>query len=553
MPRRSTTVLTEELIGTKEHQLVRLPTIEKLKNLGWTEGQLQWSPEWRVPKTPSEAAKREAGKSFESFPCDLVIFASEEEHGAVEALLIIFEFKQPDLDEGRQQLEILLSREPRARMGYWSNGSKSVAIYRRADGSFELKEGAPLPKPTDTFSLGGAKALDFSDLVPPEPGELSDRLKRIFDRVVARDSIATRTEDQLRQLCNLLLVKLESDKLAKADPSQPLAFQPADTEAKTAKAINGQYALLCRQQPDIFGNGSAMKIDLDEHTIHEVAYELATTKLVDASAATISHAFQVFRAANLRAGEGQYFTPYRVIKSAVEFMEIGPSDKVIDPACGTGGFLVETFLSLRTHYPQLGEPDLRTWANHNLFGVDKDDISVKLARAIMLILGDGSANIVVGDSIRSHRWPTAYPHLPTKLPDGSFTCAITNPPFGRKLTVSSRDGQRSGYTITRKGTDQHHDLELGLVFMERCHRLLMVGGRLGIILPETYFFSSTYEWLKEWMKDRLELRGMLNIPMEAFQAFCRAKTNFYVFEKVGDGPSEDSSGRGRRRGRAASE
>lgn len=540
MPRRRTTVETERS-NTREHRCVRLPTIEKLKELGWTEGQMQWSPEWRVPKTPSEAAKRERGKSFEGFPCDLVLFASEEEHGAVEALLIIFEFKQPGLDEGRQQLETLLSLEPRARMGYWSNGSESVAIYRRADGSFELKQGAPLAKPTDTFSLGGKKTLDFSDLDLPDPKELSNRLKRIFDRVVARDSIATRTEDQLRQLCNLLLVKLESDKLAKADQSKPLAFQPSDTEAKTATAINREYALLCRQQPDIFGNGPATKIDLDEHTIHEVVYELATTKLVDISAATISRAFQVFRSANLRAGEGQYFTPYRVIKSAVEFMEITPRDKVIDPACGTGGFLVETFLSLRTHYPQLGEPDLRTWAHDNLFGVDKDDISVKLARAIMLILGDGSANIVVGDSIRSHRWGTAYPHLSTKLLDGSFTCAITNPPFGRKLTVSARDGQMSGYTITRKGTDQHHDLELGLVFMERCHRLLMVGGRLGIILPETYFFSSTYEWLKGWMKDRLELRGMLNIPMEAFQAFCRAKTNFYVFEKVGDGTGTNST------------
>jgi type I restriction-modification system DNA methylase subunit len=540
MPRRRTTVETERS-NTREHRCVRLPTIEKLKELGWTEGQMQWSPEWRVPKTPSEAAKRERGKSFEGFPCDLVLFASEEEHGAVEALLIIFEFKQPGLDEGRQQLETLLSLEPRARMGYWSNGSESVAIYRRADGSFELKQGAPLPKPTDTFSLGGKKTLDFSDLDLPDPKELSNRLKRIFDRVVARDSIATRTEDQLRQLCNLLLVKLESDKLAKADQSKPLAFQPSDTEAKTATAINREYALLCRQQPDIFGNGPATKIDLDEHTIHEVVYELATTKLVDISAATISRAFQVFRSANLRAGEGQYFTPYRVIKSAVEFMEITPRDKVIDPACGTGGFLVETFLSLRTHYPQLGEPDLRTWASHNLFGVDKDDISVKLARAIMLILGDGSANILIGDAIRSHRWGTAYPHLSTNLLDGSFTCAITNPPFGRKLTVSARDGQMSGYTITRKGTDQHHDLELGLVFMERCHRLLMVGGRLGIILPETYFFSSTYEWLKGWMKDRLELRGMLNIPMEAFQAFCRAKTNFYVFEKVGDGTGTNST------------
>jgi type I restriction enzyme M protein len=68
--------------------------------------------------------------------------------------------------------------------------------------------------------------------------------------------------------------------------------------------------------------------------------------------------------------------------------------------------------------------------------------------------------------------------------------------------------------------------------MERAYRLLMRGGRLGIILPETYFFSSSYRWLPGWLDRRFVLRGFLNIPMEAFQSFCRAKTNFYVFEKV---------------------
>jgi type I restriction enzyme M protein len=68
-----------------------------------------------------------------------------------------------------------------------------------------------------------------------------------------------------------------------------------------------------------------------------------------------------------------------------------------------------------------------------------------------------------------------------------------------------------------------------------------LGGRVGIVLPETYFFSHKYRWLPDWLSGRLELRGMINIAMEAFEEFCRAKTNFYIFEKVGEGASIDAS------------
>jgi type I restriction enzyme M protein len=247
---------------------------------------------------------------------------------------------------------------------------------------------------------------------------------------------------------------------------------------------------------------------------------------------TISEAFQVFRSANLKSGEGQYFTPSRVIRSAVEFMEIDYNDRIIDPACGTGGFLVECFLSMGREYPNLSDVDKQRWASTRLFGVDRDDINVKLARAIMQIIGDGSSNIAIGDSLREHMWTTDYAHLPAMLKDESFTCAITNPPFGRALRLSAKDARLSNYTITRKNKADQQELEIGLVFLERCYRLLMKGGRLGIILPETYFFSSTYMWLRDWLDGRFVLRGMLNVPMEAFQSFCRAKTNFYVWERI---------------------
>lgn len=517
--------------GGPEHEHVRLPLVQQLRNLGWSEHQVQWDPEWRVPKNPSEHSRREAGQQYQGFPVDIVIWESEALREDPDAVLIIFETKKPTVAEGRKQLENYLSLEYTAKMGFWTNGTETLAIYRLPSGKFSYQLDAPLPKPSDTFSVAGEAPLRYKDLQEPPPAKLRAKLDRVFTVVVARDTVSTRPDPRLNHLCNLLLTKLNSDREAKVHSSDALTFQPLKTEKETATRIHQAYQAVRKTSPAIFGSSDDVDIRFDDHTVHEVAYELAAVKLVDVTPQTISEAFQVFRSANLKSGEGQYFTPSRIIRSAVEIMDINFEDRIIDPACGTGGFLVECYLAVEKKYPDLNVADLRHWASTRLFGVDRDDINVKLARAIMQIIGDGSSNIAIGDSLREHMWASDYPHLPALLQDGSFTCAITNPPFGRNLRLAARDGRLSGYTITKKTKAEYRDLELGLVFLERCHKLLMPGGRLGIILPETYFFSNSYSWLKDWLEDRFILRGMFNVPMEAFLAFCRAKTNFYVLER----------------------
>jgi len=521
-----------------EHRLVRLPAIEQLVALGWDRGQLRWEPEWRVPASPHDGSKREAGKSFTGWPVDLAIFDDARHVGDWQHILAIFEFKEPSLSEGISQLEIYLAREPRARMGYWTNGTEDVRVYRLVDGTFQHQKNRGLPTPNDDFIRPSEEPLKYSDLSVPSAGQLYSVFRRLLDILVARDSRSTRHDAQLNEICNLLLLKLESDTNGQFEPDKPLAFQLAKSgEAYTARSIREQFHALTELRPQIFANHSDGRIALDDHTIQEVVYELSSFDLLSVRPDAISYAFQVFRRANLKAGEGQYFTPQRVIAAAVKMMDIQHQDKIIDPACGTGGFLVEALLSLlEKGGSHLSDAAVRTWAHRQVYGVDKDSINVKLSRAIMISLGDGSVNIYAGDSIREDRWSTDYPHLQAPMASGSFTVVITNPPFGKNLKVSKIDCRRNGYTISAaaaKGKREDYvDLEIGLVFLERAHRLLTKGGRLGIILPETYFFSSTYRWLPDWLKSRFILRGVLNIPMEAFQGFCRAKTNFYVFEKV---------------------
>ena len=138
-----------------------------------------------------------------------------------------------------------------------------------------------------------------------------------------------------------------------------------------------------------------------------------------------------------------------------------------------------------------------------------------------------------GDTVRTYLRSKEFPHFnQSAFADGRFTVVVTNPPFGKNLKVSANDARIAGLDIASEG-GEYKDLEIGLHFLQRAHRLLKMGGRVGIILPETYFFSSQYRFIFDWIKPRLKPLIVANVPMEVFQGFCRAKTNFYVFRKIG--------------------
>ena len=322
------------------------------------------------------------------------------------------------------------------------------------------------------------------------------------------------------------------------DPKEPLDFQVCPTPVETAKRINTNFERYMAKYPFLFEDTSTKTIKFDDETIHAIVYWLQGINLKSAAPETLSTAFQVFRSANVKQGEGQYFTPQRIIESAVKLMEIDYHDKVIDPACGTGGFLFETYSTLLKRASGEQRDEIRTWAHRNLYGVDLDSINVKLARALMIGARDGSTNIVLGDSLREQKWqdfPMLTPVLGRET-DGSYDVVLTNPPFGERLKIRATDAKQAKYSICQHTSggypsDKYSDTELGLVFMERAYRLLAGGGRLGIVLPETYFFSSSYQWFRKWVSRHFDVLAVMNIPMEAFQGFCRAKTNFYVMRK----------------------
>ena len=555
-----------ELTLTGKEEAVRQKVLSELKRLGWKDSRLQWKPEWRVPGTPHDLTKRERGQKFAACGrADLVAFADDS--GQPHALQVIFEFKEPSIEAGRQQLQRYLASEPVVRLGYWTNGTKSLAVYKSHTNDWIEVADAPLPHPGDDLTAPPSKPPTWNDLREPTEAQLSASLRRLVAIVVASDSRAVRREDQLRELLHALLVKVESDNIASApaNVTKPVRFRIYGDRASmvqlTAQSVQDQFKdYFSRQRTRVFHPDDVDHLRLTPETIFAVVDTLAPWRILGDKLDLLAKAFQIFRTQAMKSGEGQFLTPQRIIRPCVMAMEVTSEDKIIDPACGSGGFLIEALRQVQER--DFAGPE-NTWrlvkfANDNLYGVDMDPLGVKLTKAMMIAMQDGSTHALRGDAIRRHLWPSKFQELEQNLalPNGDgaiaaqFTVVLTNPPFGEDLKVSAADARAAGYSITKAAASvssgsrkEHVDLEIGLVYLELAHRLLQVGGRVGIVLPETYFFSHTYRWLDKWLEGRFILRGMLNIAMEAFEEFCRAKTNFYIFEKVGDGiaSSEASS------------
>lgn len=504
--------ILEKLKEGPEQKKVVGPLVEQLLINGWNLDQVLFGHcEWRVPKTPSEASKRERGASFDGFPVDIAVFESRETCGDYRHLLFIVECKQPEISVGLQQLETYLSLEPHVKLGIWCNNaalsSSCLLVYKDYKGlNFPIKSHV-----SDLPSIGmritpNAIKLTFNDLLVPTNDSLYKTFNDLLNRIVAQDSNVTRREEQLDQLCNLLLLKLDSDKQGRISPNDEVYYRACATTGATGEYIRERFSIFNDVYPDIFITQSDKEIRFSDGTIHDCVELLSTLNLIDIGVETVSIAFQVLRSAALKQEEGQYFTPQPVIQAAVKLMNITLDDIIIDPACGTGGFLIQCLIEMKERYPNK-EKEVSKWAQLHLFGIDKDAIGIKLTKAIMQILDDGSAHCVRGDSV------------------------LTNPPFGSPLKLRYADAKRAGLSITEY-LETGKDLELGLAMFNRCHDLLRVGGRMCIVLPETYFFSPSYKYVREWTKKRLRPVGVVNVPMEAFQGFCRAKTNLYIFEKL---------------------
>ena len=217
--------------------------------------------------------------------------------------------------------------------------------------------------------------------------------------------------------------------------------------------------------------------------------------------------YEIFLKTTLRGEFDQYFTPRELVEFMVRCADPDVDDKILDPACGSGGFLIQAFRYVNQKINASGLPEIdnikmfRKLIDKNLWGHEADyDLHV-LAKINLIMHGDGWNNIYQGDTLKSEN-----------LQENSFDIILENPPFTIPYTFEDVIG-RFELGIGKKSE------ELDILFFEKSIRLLKPGRDMFIILPEGLLNIKKYKYFREWLLKKTDVLMSISLPEGAFIPF----------------------------------
>lgn len=518
-----------------EEMLAVQPFAKQLvEDYGYPKGHIQTRPQWHVKARPSDRAK--------SYPVDIAVFTGDQHRD--EDLYLVVECKKPDRKDGRDQLEDYL-RLSRAYLGVWTNGDERLFLRKReAAGTVTFEEIPNIPRFGQRVEDVGL--FKRRDLRP------THNLKAVFRSIrnyLAANAVGmTRDEPLAQQIMNLIFCKIYDERFTKRDAVVEFRAGVDEPFADVAARIKASFKNVVKQYSDVFAMGD--KIELDDRSIAYIVGELQQYCLIECERDVVGDAFETFIGPSLKGGQGQFFTPRNVTSLVRKLVQPGVSDMILDPACGSGGFLVEALRGLWDLVDQQADeldwPDTerdsekQKVAIRQLRGIDKDEFLSKVAKAYMALLGDGRGGVFCENSLV----PMTDWELKTRqeVSVGEFDVIMTNPPFGKKLKVTERstlaqydlaqkwkkDRSTSLYEMTDKTADSQTPQ---ILFIERCLDLLKEGGRMGIVLPESMLCNPSHRYIMQYILSRATIRAVVSVHEDLFQPHTHAKTAVVLLEK----------------------
>jgi type I restriction enzyme M protein len=459
------------------------------------------------------------------------------------------------------QLELVLSNLNEARSevyGVWTNGKEMafrMRTYDAANGFPVITELTDLPAPDETLA-----DLDDADRRALRVAA-GDSLLRAFNH--CHDYLSThglRDEKAFWQLLYLIFAKIVDEQQSKR-----LFFVGAterntpEGQARIAKRIHALFDTVKGQVKDVFDGYE--RLEPNDRSLAYVAAQLARFDLLSADTDAKGMAFEAITSHTLKQKKGQFFTPRNVIRMMVEMVDPQPGKRVLDPACGSGGFLIVALNHARRRilrevgcpYPddavpserKKADPLVKRYARDNLFGFDVDGDLRKAARMNMVMNGDGHGHIFNFNSLeygvyseKENVANTRYrtPEMLTMeralgvdpgQAHGQFDYVFTNPPFGAKIPVEDPEVLRHyelGHTWRREGTRWvkyalQKKVAPEVLFIEACWKFLKAGtGVMALVLPNGILGNpgEQMEFVRHWLLTHGELLASIDLPAETF-------------------------------------
>ena len=528
----------QELKATPEEIQAVQPFVKKLcEDYGYPMDHIQTRPQWHVKARPSDTKKE--------YPVDIAVFSSNVHSD--ENIFMIVECKKKSRKDGRSQLEDYL-RFSNAFLGVWFNGEETLYIrkYYKANGTVNFIEIPNIP-------LFGQRIEDIG-LFKRRDLKRTHNLKSVFNSIrnylAANNTGITLDTEFVSQIINLIFCKIYDERFKRPDDMVDFRAGIDENVEDVSKRIVSIFDLVKAKYPDVFTASDV--ITLSDSSIAYIAGELQQYCLVESERDVIADAFETFISPSLRGGQGQFFTPRNVVKLLVSLVNPGRKDRLIDPGCGSGGFLIESIRhvwnQVQKEGQELGWPDREIFADQqeiaikNFRGIDKENFLSKTTKAYMAILGDGRGGIFCENSLENmKKWSIK---AQTQIVAGSFNVVLTNPPYGSKLKIDDQSilkqydlghqwktlkGEKASVKTEKPLSDQTPQV----LFIERCLELLAPGGRLGIVAPESMFCNPSHKYIMNYVEQHARIDAVISMPENLFQPHTHAKTCVVLMTKFG--------------------
>lgn len=487
-----------------------------------------------------------AGKRNALERADIVVYGTTnpKERNQFSDVVGIVETKRPNRADGVRQLLSYMTATS-AQWGVWLNGMDIEHVYRDPV-SGEPKVGVIFDIPRSGESVEEIGRLSKDDLVPAQ----SHSLKPIFNRVLNTlytNAYISRREKLGSEMIRLIFAKIWDERFHRDKVPEFRVALDEDPEK-----VKGRVARLFeRVKEELVEDGVFEEFDtinLDAKSVAWVVGQLERYSLLKTDKDVIGDAFEVFAESKFAGETGEFFTPREVVRTAVDIVNPLPGQRILDPACGSGGFLIyalEYVWNEMERDPRYrNSPNLmmekQDVARRCFFGIDKELDLVKIAKAYMAIVGDGRGGVAHQNSLNraSEFQGRARELFVAGDAFREFDLIFTNPPFGVDIKVPKEEAAQFalGRKWEAKGsgyeqTDLAKDTEPQVLFVERCLQMLRNGGVLAIVLPESFFHAVSYRYILQFIMRNNNIKAVVDLPHNTFRPHNNAKTCLLVVQK----------------------
>lgn len=458
--------------------------------------------------------------------------------------------------------------------GCWTNGDDLHYMHGIEDeyGYMTCEDITDFPAFNQTFEQLVAQG-DRSVPRKPANESLVKTFKRCHDYIYGNEGMK---KTAFWELLNLIFCKIYDEKRRLTDARKGISYRrkfwvgikEQNTE-EGKRAVAGRIKALFEDLKsdgvfkDVFDGNE--QINLSDAGLAKVAAELAKYSFLDATVDVKGTAYETIVSNTLKQEAGQFFTPRNIIKCMVEILDPDENTRVLDPACGSGGFLVMVLDHVRRKivkrlYPDKDElhqeallntpevdEEVRKYAEKMLFGFDFDPDLKKAARMNMVMAGDGHANIyninsldypngdrpdvaAIAPAVQRSIEASADKNFPFKTAkenaQGKFDMIFTNPPFGAKVEVDPTIIQRARFELQSNAPE--------VLFIEQCYRFLKPGGKMAIVLPDGILGNPNMEETRKWILRHFRLIASVDLPVEAFLPQVGVQASLLFLQKKED-------------------